>query len=745
VTPVAALALSAGLELEATALDGTTHRFRTLQAVYAVPTDLRAVLVQADTAAGPVDGTRAYRERGIAAFGGEPAADAALWLGFDGPLPARGPDDSPLRLALTFSSGRSGPEERARLLAEQIAQAEARRRPLPPAPPCAVPAEAAASPDAAPAQFALTNGGLTHHGVRLAWEIYAAGTWQSLDAALGHLRDDTRALTLDGTVELWPPVATSPFPDGPAAGLHCLRVRLLSGAYDTPPMLARVVPNAVEVEQAVPLIASWIVAADAAVQGSPPDGSGPARLAFSVNDAGQIDALNFTSSERADDAEVLTYRAPDGEQPGLLVADLTPLGTGSGRPHQRVTLPRPPIQDGSCAVYPLPPPATDPQPSVPLAWYVRSDFAASPADARHVTLDAVRGEIRFGDGLHGRVAPAGTPLLARARTTNVAAGRIDRLAPSLRNWLLLDALLPPSDRIGAQPVSALGAADPSRAWAALGADGFQSVSQQLAWSNPEPASGGADAERTEQAAARAIERLRTPSRAITAADIESLALQTPGTAIARVRALPRQHPSFPGRAAPGVVTVIVVPDQRGARPTPGPGLLGAVRQYLDARRIIGTRLEIVGPRYLEVRVIATVRSRAGTLPQRVQRDVLDALSAFMHPLTGGPAAIRPAQRGRPTLPAPPPATAFAAPGVLPLTPTAPTVPVIPAGPPSAPGWPFGRDVYRSEVLQVIDGVAGVDNVESVALVGDGSPAQCGNLCVGPTVLVVSGPHEIEVR
>jgi hypothetical protein len=47
-------------------------------------------------------------------------------------------------------------------------------------------------------------------------------------------------------------------------------------------------------------------------------------------------------------------------------------------------------------------------------------------------------------------------------------------------------------------------------------------------------------------------------------------------------------------------------------------------------------------------------------------------------------------------------------------------------------------------MQVIDGVDGADHVESLELSGDGGPGQCGNLCVGPTELVVAGAHTIEV-
>ena len=60
------------------------------------------------------------------------------------------------------------------------------------------------------------------------------------------------------------------------------------------------------------------------------------------------------------------------------------------------------------------------------------------------------------------------------------------------------------------------------------------------------------------------------------------------------------------------------------------------------------------------------------------------------------------------------------------------------------GWPFGRDVYRSEVLALLDGVGGVDAVTSLELAAAGAELSCGNVCVGATELVVSGTHAVEV-
>jgi hypothetical protein len=114
---------------------------------------------------------------------------------------------------------------------------------------------------------------------------------------------------------------------------------------------------------------------------------------------------------------------------------------------------------------------------------------------------------------------------------------------------------------------------------------------------------------------------------------------------------------------------------------------------------LGTRVEVVGPIYIEVTVRVTVRARPGVSGGKLQQRVRDAIDAFFDPLTGGP---------------------------------------------DGSGWPFGRDVYRSEVLQVIDETPGIDHVLSLAFVAVGQGPVCGNLCVPQAGLVAAGPHEIEV-
>ncbi|MEU2258418.1 putative baseplate assembly protein [Nocardia xishanensis] len=217
--------------------------------------------------------------------------------------------------------------------------------------------------------------------------------------------------------------------------------------------------------------------------------------------------------------------------------------------------------------------------------------------------------------------------------------------------------------------------------------------------NITPAAGGAAAESVSAAIARARDEREDAARAITLDDYATLARQTPGVRLARAEARANAHPGFPCRTAPGVVTVLVLPHLPADRPVPSPGLRRAVAAYLNRRRVIGTRVEVAEPEYVHVTVRATVHAATGTPTAGLTDAVRAALDGFLHPLTGGPDGI---------------------------------------------GWPFGRDVHRSEVLAVIGAVPGIAHVLALELVSDGQ-VSCADVCIGPLGLVDAGPHEIEVR
>jgi predicted phage baseplate assembly protein len=302
-------------------------------------------------------------------------------------------------------------------------------------------------------------------------------------------------------------------------------------------------------------------------------------------------------------------------------------------------------------------------------WKQQPDFDTSLRNGRHFLLDAMTGTVTFGDGEKGLPVPRGALIFAAYRHTRAAQGNVKtdqqwQLSPSPRNQ-------------------------------ALGVTG-----SQVNITNLFPAVGGEDAETINHAEGRGLAEVNRITRAVTLDDIEHLALNTPGTCLARVAVKANLDARYPCLKAPGTTTVVLLPKSKAAQPQPSPGLRSAVQQHLNHRRIIGSRLLVVGPTYTQVIVQARVQRQTQASQSRVQAAIVQALDDFFSPLHGGPGKT---------------------------------------------GWPFGRDVYRSEVMQVIDGVAGVENVIILELIADSGEPSCGNLCLGPCGLVVSGPHQIIVE
>jgi hypothetical protein len=195
-----------------------------------------------------------------------------------------------------------------------------------------------------------------------------------------------------------------------------------------------------------------------------------------------------------------------------------------------------------------------------------------------------------------------------------------------------------------------------------------------------------------------VRAIHAPTRAVNLLDIERLALNVPGTCVARAHAWAGVDAAYECLRASGVVTVVILPDLDAPKPIPSPGLIAAVQKYLDVRRIVCTRIVVAAPQYLTVTVTAQVALTRGASGPRVRQSVVQALNAFLDPRTGGPNGF---------------------------------------------GWPFGRDIYRSEILQKIQDVPGVDHVLSLSLQSDRGSPQCGNLAVCAAWLVTPGTHRIE--
>jgi predicted phage baseplate assembly protein len=358
-------------------------------------------------------------------------------------------------------------------------------------------------------------------------------------------------------------------------------------------------------------------------------------------------ALNATWCEQK--APPTVPRTPDGKT-GVLVA------RGTGLPDQRLVLVEPPIVEESVIVTVRNDGTHD-----AVDWAPRDDFDASNPTAAHFVLDPTLGAITFGDGERGRIVPEDAWITVQYLTTRGDAGNLAR----------------------------------DTALEVMGDAGCKIASAHTVL----PATGGANTEDMLHAEGRVMRTLATSERAVTADDYERITLATPGTCIARAIPLPNRHPRLPCVESPGMITVVVVPYLPDARPVPTCALRAQVRAHLDRWRLVGTRVEVIGPEYVEVSVRATVEGDQGIDRADLQKRIVERLDGFFHPLRGGQ---------------------------------------------DSKGWTLGRDVVRPEVLQVIDDVSGVDHVVALTLVQGEDTATCGNVCLGPMALVGVRPHTIEV-
>jgi len=670
----AAPTLPAGLEFAGRDPSGDVVRFRILQSIRLAPGSLEAL--QFRDVSGYQNLTPAWR-RGMAMnlFGADPQPGVEFYMGFSAAfLPGQ-----PVQVFFIFADGHSGFSERRRLLLEAEEQQELCRPPQADNPCAKQPAVSTVPATTTPSSGLAPQ----HYGVRAVWEyLTTVGgqlTWVALESGMDQLVDDTRAFTLDGSVTFRVPGTMVSASVGAVANpWYYVRCRFVAGSYDAAPSLRHPIFNGAAAVQSVPSSMSFVIQQNAVITyppGTPPKTGDRVSLSLALDAMNQITQLVIgPASASQPQFQILGFHAPSPVAAGLLCIDGVFLGFGDGTPNQQFTVPDAPVEPSGFRLYTL-------EQDSWHVWELRSDFDASQRTDSHAVLDATGGTLTFGNGQKGRVPPRACEIFAAYFTTygaggNLAAGAVNQLADSPHNHA---ALYDP-------------AAVPD-GWTRLKGDLGPII-------NPLAASGGADAESVSQASARADQLVETSGRAVTLADYERLAAQTPGTRIARVTAIANLHPSFPCCSAPGMITLIVLPYLPQGSPAPTRGLLRAVSAYLRLRRVIGTRVEVVGPTYLDVAVQATVQSIAGTNTANLQQAILSALSNFLDPLVGGP---------------------------------------------DGTGWPFGRDVYRVEIMKVIAGVAGVDYIDSLDLVVNGGAPQCGNVCLSPTWLVRSGPHQITVE
>jgi hypothetical protein len=174
---------------------------------------------------------------------------------------------------------------------------------------------------------------------------------------------------------------------------------------------------------------------------------------------------------------------------------------------------------------------------------------------------------------------------------------------------------------------------------------------------------------TDVAAGNAFRSLREATRAITADDVRTIAMEESVRLkhpVARAEYLPSDDPVCCSPQPVGVLVVVPAdPTLRDDQPSLL-SLCEAIHRALAPATLITTRLHVTGPEWVDVglRVVVARRPASGLAAEVVR----DAITQFLDPLAGG-------EDGN--------------------------------------GWPFGRSVYRSELFQLLEGIPAVDHVESI--------------------------------
>jgi hypothetical protein len=167
------------------------------------------------------------------------------------------------------------------------------------------------------------------------------------------------------------------------------------------------------------------------------------------------------------------------------------------------------------------------------------------------------------------------------------------------------------------------------------------------------------------------------------------------TSIARAKCLPDPMHQ-------GMVTVVLVPklddklQDLTKKLVPSSEIIRFVKKYLDERRLVGTILSVVKPRYEEFSVKVTLLRRTVGTSDRLRRDIEDRMRRFLHPLFGGR---------------------------------------------DAKGWPVGRPVLKSDLVHLVEEVPGVDAVDLLQIFDEDRRVAVEQVRIEPDEL----PHVVGVN
>jgi len=213
-------------------------------------------------------------------------------------------------------------------------------------------------------------------------------------------------------------------------------------------------------------------------------------------------------------------------------------------------------------------------------WRLEKDLSMSGPEESVYVLDTDRAEIRFGNGVNGRLPPPGN-VLVNYSVCDGAAGNLPR----------------------------------NQSWMCRGiADVFGK--------NLDATTGGADSMDLARMRHEARERLQREHALVTSDDLIAAALDLPLLDVVRAHVVEKDLNSPRMAALPGSRTLVLLRARTGTASEAdevheSPRWLAAARRSLSARLPLGERLRVIAPNYVRLRISARLRLERMASPTAV--------------------------------------------------------------------------------------------------------------------------------
>jgi hypothetical protein len=206
------------------------------------------------------------------------------------------------------------------------------------------------------------------------------------------------------------------------------------------------------------------------------------------------------------------------------------------------------------------------------AWECVEDFDNSKPLSRQFRYDENRGEIIFGDGIHGRT-PKGRVFIERYETTEGADGNIkESVLTCDDNWSAVNIL---------------------------------------------PAVGGRNQQSTEDCFQELRNGEHAPKRCVTTQDYENAVKNTPGVPVHRVKA-------FPSRKKENTICIAVEGVEK--KRILNKSCIDNLKQYILPKTLIGTSVEFLQPQYTRIYVFLEISVHP--YYENCEEKTIDAVKAY---------------------------------------------------------------------------------------------------------------------